>query len=106
MKIYKANLLRLLFLILVLASFQAKAMISVDGEKRGQKITSFQIFGGEKIKIDELKDKVSTIKDLFQKDTLELKNGEIFYPEEVEYVFGTKFTGAKSFSARAPGGHD
>ena len=109
MEVYKANLIRLLFLILLLTSFGAKAKVSVfsvEEEKLGTQIKAFETFEGEKIEVKELKSKISTISSLLESDIIELKSGEIFYPEEVEYVFGMGESKFKSFSARAPGGHD
>lgn len=110
MKIYKANLVRVFLLILVSLSFQAKAKMEVTSsglKKLGTKMSAFQTYDGTRIEVKSLKDKNSALSALLsQRESIELENGEIFYPEEVEYVFRTKSYGPSIFSARAPGGHD
>ncbi|WP_372654992.1 hypothetical protein [Halobacteriovorax sp.] len=86
--------------------------ISVQQVSPSTKAAGFQTYRGQILKAGNLGDsrnRVVNASDVIKKDFIEMKDGEIYYPEEIEYVFqvkgGTKFKAPKE-DERAPQDND
>ncbi|GEM_PF-6049911 len=86
--------------------------ISVKQISPATRAAGFQTFRGEVLKAGNLGDsreRIVNAAEVIKKDFIEMKDGEIYYPEEIEYVFqvegGTKFKAPKE-DERAPQDND
>ncbi|PIK15906.1 hypothetical protein [Halobacteriovorax sp. JY17] len=74
--------------------------ISVKKVNPATEAAGFQTFRGKILRAGDLENsarRVVKAEDVIKKDFIEMKDGEIYYPEEIEYVFQVK--GGQTFKA-------
>lgn len=113
MEIFKALILTTVVMFAATEISHAKIeKISVKKINILTKAAGFQTFRGKVLRAGDLessKQRVVQAVDVIKKDFIEMKDGEIYYPEEIEYVYQVK--GIRTFKApkedeRAPQDND
>lgn len=113
MEILRAILFTTVVIFAATEMSQAKIeKISVKQVNPITKAAGFQTYRGKVLRAGDLQDsgnRVVNAQKVIKKDFIEMKDGEIYYPEEIEYVFQVK--NGNSFKApkedeRAPQDND